>query len=355
MATPLKRSTTKTPVVPSGTAPSATVNGTTRLARNSPATFYDIQKDGITQGLLGTWMDCREKARLFLKGYSSKSTSMGLTFGTIVHACLDGVYSDIQHGRLKRVPTEEEVKTYVAKAEQAWRTEHYTADPHALQHLEMALLLSEQVLPVYFEYWKRDLREVQWTGLERSFALPYTLRDGRSTLLRGKLDGDFLRGKALWLFETKTKSHIEEEDLVDRLPFDLQVNFYLYALRKQKQQLPKGVWYNLIRRPGLRQGKAESLPDFATRCGEDVRARPEWYFSRLELAVTEQELDKWEGEFDDILRDFYDWWEGKSGHYKNSSMCETKYGRCEYLHLCAAKRMSYYTKRDKVFRELEDL
>ena len=316
--------------------------------------FYNIETDGITQGLLSTFLDCREKARLFLKGYSLKTTNMGLTFGSVVHNCLNQIYSDIQHKKLRSIPSQSEVKRYTAIAEKAWREEHKVAPPEALQHLEMALLLSEQVLPVYFEYWKKDLKEVQWTGLESQFEIPYTLRDGRKTVLRGKIDGDFLLQKKLRLFETKTKSRIEEEDLVDRLPFDLQVNIYMYALRRIKKVVPSGVWYNLIRRPGLKQGKEESLLQFAKRCSDDIRERPEWYFSRLELSVSEKELDKWEGEFEDLVTDFYDWWQGKAGHYKNTNMCETKYGRCEMLDICAAQRMGRYYKRDKVFRELED-
>lgn len=324
------------------------------MKTSSKEAFYDIERDGVTQGLLGTWLDCRQKARLFLQGYSLKSTNMGLTFGTIVHACLDTVYSDIQAGKLRRVPSVDAVKAVVAKAETQWRKEHTTADPKALEHLELALLLSEQVLPVYFEYWKRDLQEIKWTGLEQLFSIPYTLSDGRKTRLRGRRDGDFLANKALNLFETKTKSFINEDDLVDRLPFDLQSNFYLHALRKQKQQLPTGMLYNLIRRPQLHQGKKESLPEFAKRCADDIRSRPDWYFTRLHLSISEREMDKFDGQLEDLLTDFYDWWQGESGHYMNTNQCETKYGRCDYLHMCAAKRMSYYYKRQVVFRELED-
>ncbi len=323
-------------------------------ARQSTA-LYNIDRDGITQGLLGQFLDCRQKARWFLQGYSLKEGNLGLTFGTIAHAVLEKVYGDFQVKRIDGPPSDAILRAYLKPIERAWRNENSTASIRATEQLELALLLTEQVLPTYFEFWQGDdFRKIKWDKLERSFGLPFKLRNGRTVTIRGKMDGDFHVGSKLWLFETKTKSRIVEENLVDMLPMDRQVQMYMWALRQMTGEVPSGVLYNLIRRPQLRQKKDESIRGFAMRCAEDVRERASEYFIRLELCVTEQEMNRWEGEMDDLITDFINWWEGGVGHYRNTNMCETKYGRCEYLHLCAGRRMAPYYKRTKVFRELED-
>ena len=311
--------------------------------------FYDPAVHGITQGMLATWMACRQKARWFLQGYSLKTTTLALTYGEIGHAVLEMAYKDLS------IPSPEKVKGYVAKVESLWRKEHPKADKKALEYLEMSLLIAEATLPLYFSYWAKDIKEIKWVQLEQEFKIPYTIQDGRTTFIRGKMDGVFNSGKKLWLFESKFKSRISEEDMVDTLPFEMQVGVYLWALQKLHKKIPSGVLYNVIRRAGLQQKSSETMPQFTQRCIDDIKSRPEFYFLRLEIAISEKDLECFTGELEDMIVDFLDWWEGKSGHYKCTAECINKYGRCNYLPLCASKRFELYTKREMVYRELEDL
>ena len=74
-----------------------------------PKKFYDPTIDGITQGLLGKWLDCRKGAMHFLNGWSSETVSPGMTFGTISHGCLELAYSDIMSGELDTLPSKRRV------------------------------------------------------------------------------------------------------------------------------------------------------------------------------------------------------------------------------------------------------
>jgi len=189
--------------------------------------------------------------------------------------------------------------------------------------------------------------------LSHSFGIPYTTQDSRTTFLRGKMDGVYGTSK-IWLFETKSKSQIVEANLVDILPFEFQILFYLTALRMMHIGTPRGVLYNIIRRTNLRRGKSETLVQFAKRCIQDIESRPEHYFMRLEISTSPSDLDIFEMELNDMIQDFMDWWTGKSGHYGNTGQCITKYGKCAMLPLCARKDFKYFERRKKVFRELED-
>jgi hypothetical protein len=310
--------------------------------------FYDPARDGITQGLLAMWMHCRQKARWFLQGYSPKYSSMGLVYGEIGHAVLEMVYSDVQTHRLKSFPSRAILKAYLATIEKKWLSEHPRADKKSLEHLELSFLIAEATLPIYFEYWVKDIKEMKWQALEHEFKILFF-----GTLLRGKVDGTFNNPK-LWLFESKFKSRISEEDLVDTLPLNFQVNFYLLALYLSTKILPSGVLYNIIRRIGLEQRSKETITQFAARCIEDIRKRPEFYFIRMEVAITKEEILDFQKELGIMVAEFLAWWKGELGHYKSRDCIEV-YGRCNYLNLCSGKGTSAYMKRNTVYRELEEI
>lgn len=319
--------------------------------------FYDIERDGITQGLLYKWLECRQEARWFLKGWSGKKIGMGMTYGNVIHGVLELVYLDVQMRRLTAIPDKGRIRRYIQVIEKQWHKENPNADKYVLEYLELSLLIAEATLPLYFDYWKKDMKEIAWKKVEQEFRMPYTLPDGRKTFLRGKMDGVFAQ-KNTWLFETKSKSRIEQEDILDMLPFELQVNIYLLVLRWMEQKLPAGVLYNIIRRIGLEKKEKETPVEFSKRCIDDIKKRPQFYFVRMRMPVTDQDLYRFEAEFQDMLTDFYDWFQGKAGHYKNPGSCIGKYGRCTYLSACAAGqkgKMAGYVKRTVLFRELEDV
>lgn len=318
---------------------------------------YSIETDGVTQGLLATWLACRQKAKWYLSGLSLRSSNMSMTYGEIGHAVLESIYNDIRSKKLWSSPDARKVRSYIGAIEKEWHKEHPRADKKSLEYVELACLIAEATLPLYFDYWKKDIKEIKWQQLEHEFAIPYITKDKRKTVIRGKMDGVFSSPK-LWLFESKFKSRINEGDMVDTLPFELQVMLYIWALirsPKFKDITPSGVLYNVIRRLGLEQKKDETITQFAQRCIQDIQKRPEYYFIRLEISIGRDDLNKFEGELEDMLTDFMDWWAGKTGHYKNTGHCIDKYGRCPYLLLCAGyKNSTAYIKRDRIFRELED-
>lgn len=330
------------------------------VIRDAQPLSYDPEIDGVTNSLLSTWGACREKARLSLKGVTRRGSSFPLTFGGITHWLLEHVYEDHRMGRLKHGVTVAYVKSYLQKAETLWRQENPMADALAFQYYELTIMLNELLMPIYFEHWrKKDFVETEWVGLESEFRIPFEVtRNGITykTKLRGKRDGMFRKAnkKGLWLFETKTKSRIDEGTLVDMLPFESQINLYLVAMWLETNEMPRGVRYNIIRRPGLRQKKTENLKSFALRMGDDIRKRPTWYFLRQSMEVDPKELDRYYGELEDRVWEFIHWWKGFGGHWKESSHCENKYGVCQNLSICSQQDYSAFFIRDRVFRELAE-
>lgn len=323
-----------------------------KTPRQQIQNFYKPERDGITQSLLAKFLTCRQAALWYLKGYNLKSPSMSLTYGTIIHAVLERVYEQIRLGKLKALPSRKLTLKYIQKIEKEWIIENPRADKKSLEFLELSLLIAESTMPLYFDYWHKDIKGIKWEKVEGDFKLPITLKDKRKTFIRGKMDGVF-KNPNRWLFETKTKMRVEEGTLVDYLPFELQVNTYLRALRLLGGKVPKGVLYNIVRRTAMRQGKKESMSQFAKRISEDIESRPDHYFIRLEVAIDKADMDNFEIEFISLIEDFYNWFDGKIGHYKNTNQCEGKYGACEYLR-AESGIMVPYEKRKMVFKELEE-
>lgn len=315
--------------------------------------FYDIEKHGITQSLLSMFLECRKKARYYLEGWDSIYHKLALTEGSVGHAVLQFAYEDIMTGKLKTIPSKQKVLAYTKRVEEQWLAENKRADKTALNHLEYSLATMETTLPIYFDFYRKDLKEIRWLGLEEKFCIPYKLKDGRKTVLRGKKDGEF-ENNGLWLFETKFKSQINIPNLVDILTIDMQVFFYLRALKQLRKKTPEGVLYNIVRRTSLYQRKDENLYSFSKRLKQDIEQRPDFYFYRIPSSVTSFDLKKFEVELEGLLTDFINWWQGISACYKNTNNCIGKYGKCEFLPCCSNNNFSGFKKRKAVFKELED-
>jgi hypothetical protein len=171
------------------------------------------------------------------------------------------------------------------------------------------------------------------------------------------MDGSYRTGKdhRVRLFETKTKSRIDDDTTGHILPFEMQVNIYLGALLDLEREYPTGALYNIIRRPNLRQKQTETLPQFADRIVADIHARPDWYFIRLQMGVSKAEIDAAKLDIEGVMGDFLAWWYGDAPHYRNSDYCENKYGVCPFLKKCATGDTTGLYQRRRVFMELEEM
>lgn len=309
---------------------------------------YSLDDHGVSVTTLKTWMTCREATRLRLSGLKPRFVSFPLTFGDVVHQVHQLAHRALKEKRIKGTPSKKDLQGWIAQVERQWRERNPKATAITLEDFELSLLFSEAVLPIYFEYWEESLRAWKWIDVEDFFRLPIELANGKVIPFVGKKDATFETGKSkgLWVLETKTKGRVQEEAIVDSLSMDLQTNGYLYATWKLGKRIPHGSVRNIIRRPGLRKGKKESMAAFAKRCAADVEDRPDYYFMRFELQVTREDLETFEQEFKGLLLEFWRWYYEIDRHYRNTSACESGFGRqCDFLAFCARGDMSRLAQR----------
>ncbi len=334
----------------------------------SPGPLWNLYRDGITQGLLGAFLNCPEKTRLGqIQGLSFPGGGSGaMAFGTLVHEVLDRTYTqyrDIKNqsdrswlsGFLSDTLKEMELRDLKTLEDNVSTT---VVD---VMGLEENYGMAEALLPAYFTRWHQDFLAHDWIQLERTFDFPYDpvsrLGLNRPKIrVRGKRDGDFRSG-GLWLFETKTKGRIEEESIVDTLGINLQVMLYLLSMKHDYNETPKGVVYNIIRRPQLRQTKKESLRDLLNRITEDVDKRPEFYFIRFTASILPEEQALWERDFDSMMERLILWYDGQmdgsgNGHFRNPGACNGVRA-CSFIPVCGRHDTSRFVRRGCVFPELE--
>lgn len=278
--------------------------------------MWDLDRDGITYSMLSRFLICRERFRLAsVEGWTDSSLNLPLEFGNAFHECLEA-----------NVKTSEGVHrvlgAYMAKRQQGPK---FTKDQ--AKDLEYMLGSIKAVYPAYVAYWDKTPtfidrvssparryydREFHYLEHEATFDVPHTLPSGRVIRLRGKRDAGFINpmtGK-VWTQENKTKGNIDAEGLQTTLHKDLQTMIYSYTFSQEKREDPEGVLYNVIRRPGLKPGKQESVIGFIERVAHDISKRPNWYFMRWNVEFDAGDIQRWvHRTLNPLLETVAQWWD----------------------------------------------
>ncbi len=326
---------------------------------------YDIFKHGVTQSLITKFRNCPVATRLYLKGFASgDGMSMPLQFGNDFHDVMEAIlpsssenpYIDV----VNSVPSF--VNDQEAKPE---RMETYdSASADNMQMMETSLAMLEPVVKAFFNFHEdlfygeegyKIYMDDQGAFLEREFCIDV----GAGIPARGKIDGLCEDGNGdLWLLEHKTKSQINEDALLMTVPRDMQVNLYMEAVRQITGKRPKGVLYNVVRRPGLRRKKSETLTDFVNRIKEDIAERPAHYFKMFLVSITEAEHEYQVELINNEMIRFRLWFMKEENlDPQHTHECVGVYGQCPFIKYCNSGKneleLENLVKRPRLFSELD--
>lgn len=330
-------------------------------------TFWNIERDGITQSMVNTFLACPMKANLgYREGYTTDiRNKSAIDFGLVVHQNLDHTYTAFR----ERTPDYSWLDMLNAENDKHQRKLFEAgASAPTLENLYEVYSKASPVLGGYYSFWnERDFQGgVTWIDLEREFKVPYELvldkhdcngdyNEFVTIPLCGKIDGIYTDAQGdWWLFETKTKGRIDDDAIVERLTFDVQVVMYMYVIEQLYGKRPKGVCYNLIRSPQLRQSTVpgkESAEEFYERIGADIRLRPTWYYLRHYVYMDDNDVTKGRYDLNQIIHQMYLWSNGDF-NYRNSASCFTGWSPCQYMRVCSCGDMDGFTKRERPFMEL---
>jgi hypothetical protein len=328
------------------------------MNKAAPPKPYNMAEDGVTQSLLGMFFECRKKAGTYLERWSPLKVGQPLLHGILVHRVLETVHETQR--KTKKTPGREAVVAVVEAVVKAHEKEEggrWSAEETEKFETVTAQMLA--VLPEYFQYW--DRKPLAWVDVEGVFRVPFKFGPNMSnrvssTWLMGRMDGVYRssKTKTLWLFDAKNKSQIVEEQLGETLLRDFQINFYLLAVRLLTGEIPAGFLYNVLRRPNLKVGKAESLAQYADRIKEHIKEDPEHYFKRYEVCVTNEDLDQFERELVEVLWEFESWNKAGRPGRMFGQPCISKYGMCANIPICYNDNRASFYQRPSIFRELDE-
>jgi hypothetical protein len=283
------------------------------------------EEDGITFSLLSRFLVCRERFRLLVvKGLkTNEGFNHKLEYGNMWHVCEEAHAKGTGGSGAWQLT----LKTYC----QQLASQH----PDQQKQVNHWYEVCKRQFPHYVEFWakQRDVQNRSPLLQEQVFNVPYKLPSGRTVCLRGKWDSvDLIKGEGIWLQENKTKGDIRESLLVRQMKFDLQTMLYLVALYRTWENTKSGntddpvpddwvtndimgVRYNVIRRPlaggrgTIKQKKGESTLSFYNRLADYFKREPEYFFMRLKVEVTTEEVQIFRTQcLDPILEQLCDWW-----------------------------------------------
>jgi len=304
--------------------------------------------DGVTQSILGNFVQCRELAFKTLNEWEKPGVSRPMEWGNIFHR-LDQLWCE--EIRRQQLLKRKNIKINTGKIFTDYEAEYRKVALKSgtdMAIVEEDFAMAEPVWDHYTYYWEREEYKRKWLGLESTFDVQFA-----GYRLRGQRDGVFeIHKKAsLWLKETKTKGKISVDSILAALGFDFQNLFYITASEVETGRKIKGVLYNIVRRPGLKRGK-DSLTEYCNRIFDHIEADPEHYFKRFEITYSKEVVEDFQqNELPAKLHEFYMWLNGKLPTYKNQRACMGQW-YCQFLKACGQRNMRGYKQTAKLFREL---
>jgi len=179
---------------------------------------------GITFSALSSFIECPEQFSLnYIDGYTPKRISVPLEYGSLFHLCLE-------HQFLHKNLTPTQIAFKISEAYMQSKTNLINSNERDLMKEVVAQL--RVVYPLYCEHWASDDQKIEWINREEKFRVPYTIAAESGPIklvLRGMRDGVIRTHGELGIFETKTKSRINTDEIRDALKSDMQTMFYILA------------------------------------------------------------------------------------------------------------------------------
>lgn len=329
-----------------------------RVTNRKPLWTWD---KGLSQSAIKKFSICPEQFSLsYIEGVTSRKLSVPIEFGNLFHLCCEFQGND----------TPEAIAGKCCTAYLASRLK--TAEKSQHDDLQRLVGTVARIFPPYVKYWAKQDKDIKWVSREKVFGVPYSFNDpqggkSESITLVGKRDGVYVNKlKRLCLFETKTKGDIDGNEIADQLKADFQTLFYLLTLKIETGQNPEEVLYNVVRRPGQRFTKTDTLNTYLDRIALDIKKRPDYYFARWRVIIAPGMLETFAKiALDPTLCLFIQWWRSlkdnpfdrwQSPYHRLNLPALLKdpdrHGRAELFDWVIKQQRANYYLRSQVFPEL---
>lgn len=249
----------------------------------------------LTASAIKTYLDCPRKYQwAYVERIRPIKQSDALRFGSLFHSVFERLDLGVEWPNVVawvRNAAVSEVETQQVLRLAAEHHRYHDGDDYEV-------IESEGV-------WQSDIGEVACTGKrDRVVILP----DGRKAVQEYKTAGeDISPGSLYWR----------------RLRMDIQVSMYLISSGADT------IIYDVTRKPTIRQKQNETVAEYGERLTADIRARPDYYFQRHEIARIREDTV---AAVEDIAA--VDRLVSLGQYPRNTASC-TRFGECPYFSACS--------------------
>lgn len=205
-----------------------------------------------------------------------------------------------------------------------------------MHDLECDKSIAYGIAEAYPTFYKADFDEFKTFLTEQTFKIPLP---NSSHTYYGTLDA-LLQDHAgdWWILETKTAAAQSlNDDYFERVKIDSQVSGYMHGGKHIIGVYPRGVIYNVIKKPAIRLKNGESLQAFQQRVRQEYIsfAKEKNYFQRQQLVVSTHRLETWAEDTSRLVNFVADKIATKDKHWHmNTGACRANYGSCTYMNAC---------------------
>jgi len=323
----------------------------TKISQLTIPDNYSLEETGLTQSLAHMFSDCPRKFLLAINRWRSKKGQEKYTIGSIVHDVLSVAYIQKPVKYIDAFVANEIKEYFLLQLNSGLNKFQYIEK----QQLEIYRTIAYCLLIKYIEYYKDDFGTAKFTNTEREFA---SMING--ILWRGKIDGEHTvkKDKSLWVLETKTKSRINDETIQKGLSMDFQGRLYCKVKEVESSKNVSGFIYNVIRVPGIKPHKQETIQQFSQRLQDDTDVRPEYYFMRWEVPLSVDDKRSFLSDLNTIETDIKNYMNcdsrsAKISDIKNCFACTGGISPCQYLDACIQGHTGGYYQSETIFDELD--
>lgn len=212
--------------------------------------------------------------------------------------------------------------------------------PEQVHDMEIDKAIVGGICTAYPSHYDMDLAQYTKFITEQQFELKMEgfAYHGYIDMLVQDAAGDW------WVFETKTvAAQRMNANFLDRIRIDWQVLSYIVAAKKILGVWPKGVIYNMIKKPGIRLRKGEGLNAFLKRVAFEYTkyGQTKSYFTREEVLVDKTALSQWLTMANKLGQEITNQdHESEDPWIMNPGACLSNWGVCPYFECCVTNKVN---------------
>ena len=309
------------------------------------------KKRFVSHSRLSTLQECEAKYRhQYLRKVETRKKPIYFVFGEAAHKFLQIYYTS--KGKKIAEATEEALKIFD-------EVDRGPLTPDEIHTLEVERAKVEGICQAYPKFYDKDFLEYNTMLTELQFrkdkGILLTSTRDYDVYYEGDMDGLFQDAAGdWWVMEHKFLApQTVTQALLEKVHIDSQILGYMWLAKERAiGEFPKGVIYNIIKKPAIRLKKGETKAAFATRVREEytIHGETKEYFIRHDPQIMKDHLDTWWKEKSHLANRLYTRIEVKSKVWpKNTNACGNNYGTCVYLNACVTGKYNrlIYRKKDK--------